>query len=153
MFSRTVMPASSRAFGKARTRPWAAIGWLGQPVTSVPSKRTRPAAAFSAPEMMLMRVVLPAPFGPIRALIPPRSMLKVLPSTAFRPPKEWARSSISRIAPDRASLLNVGDLGQLPARCEGDAADAEPALREHALGPEPEDGDQQRADDHVADGR
>ena len=82
------MAASSREIWKVRIRPWPATLWLGQRVTSVPSKRTRPASAFSAPEMTLMSVVLPAPLGPIRALIPPRSMLKVLPLTAFRPPKE-----------------------------------------------------------------
>ena len=51
------------------------------------SKKTFPEVGSSTPAITLNRVVLPAPLGPIRPVIVPRSISRVAPSTAWNPPK------------------------------------------------------------------
>jgi hypothetical protein len=60
------MPSSSSRAGLA-------------PVTSWPSKTTRPCRIGSRPKIALNTVDLPAPLGPITVVIAPRATSKVVP--------------------------------------------------------------------------
>jgi hypothetical protein len=62
-------------------------------VTSSPSSRTWPELGANSPAMMLNRVDLPAPFGPISPVIEPRATASEQPSTAWMPPKLLLRFS------------------------------------------------------------
>src|SRR5262245_3808156 len=62
---------------------------------SSPSSRMRPADGRSTPVSRLITVVLPAPFGPIRAWRAPFSTLSETPLTAAMPPKCFSRSTVS----------------------------------------------------------
>src|SRR5436853_4737963 len=75
---------------------------------------------------MLKRVVLPAPFGPIRLAIEPRATAKSTSATATRPPNSLriCRTSIRR------SSFTV----RLQARERPDASSCPDALRHPALG-------------------
>src|SRR6266436_890572 len=57
------------------------------PVTSRSLKRTLPASGRRWPVMRLNSVVLPAPLGPMMALIDPRGTVKRTPLTAWKPSK------------------------------------------------------------------
>src|SRR5581483_3780393 len=57
------------------------------PAISLPSKRHWPRFGLSKPVSRLNSVVLPAPFGPISAVIAPRCTSRWSTSTATRPPK------------------------------------------------------------------
>jgi hypothetical protein len=50
------------------------------PVTSAPSKTTRPARNFNSPKIALNAVDLPAPLGPMTVVIAPRGALNEAPS-------------------------------------------------------------------------
>src|SRR5688572_17804115 len=67
---------------------------------------TRPEVGVSRPEMQLIVVVLPAPFGPSRPKILPGSAAKLIPSTATRSPyclrSSW--TSITRHRGDSPSI-------------------------------------------------
>src|SRR5689334_6168255 len=52
---------------------------------SCPSASTRPALGRTRPQMMLISVVLPAPFGPSRAKISPRLMARLMSDSACKP--------------------------------------------------------------------
>src|SRR5215475_9335760 len=65
-------------------------------VISLPSKRTRPAAATAVPVMALNKVVLPAPLGPMTARRAPASSVIETPSTAFSAPNCTVMSRICR---------------------------------------------------------
>ena len=86
-FSSTVMLRKGFGIWKLRATPSAAR-WCGRRrVMSCPSKTIDPVSLYSAPEMQLMSVVLPEPFGPIR---PRRSFApssSSMPSSATKPPK------------------------------------------------------------------
>ncbi|CAB4670279.1 unannotated protein [freshwater metagenome] len=56
-----------------------------------PSKRHSPTSGLSKPERRLNNVVLPAPLGPINAVIEPRCTSICETSTATTPPK-WRRT-------------------------------------------------------------
>ena len=67
----------SELIWKVRTRP-RLTRWSGRKdVMSSPSRSMRPADAGNPPVSRLMKVVLPAPFGPIRAWRAPRGQRKV----------------------------------------------------------------------------
>ena len=92
-FSSTVIFGNGCTIWKVRARPSRAI-WCGRlRVMSWPSKRTRPRLAGCTPVIMLISVVLPAPFGPIRPRISPCATEKLTPSTALSPPKRRDTSS------------------------------------------------------------
>src|SRR6516165_5807002 len=57
------------------------------PVMSAPSKVIVPELAGVTPQTVLTRVVLPAPFGPIRPSTSPRASDSVTPRSACRPLK------------------------------------------------------------------
>src|SRR5688572_14081515 len=96
--------------------------------------------------MTLKNVVLPAPLGPISAVIEPSATSSVAPSTAKRPPKCLTTSSVSRIgAPLDAPV----------ARAEGAVASFTEhhllALAEHSLRPERHQQDQDQPNQDEAD--
>src|SRR5579875_144529 len=64
----------------------------GQPVMSVPPSSTRPRSGDIMPEIRLTAVVLPAPFGPIRAHTWPAGTEKDAPRTAWTPPNPLCSS-------------------------------------------------------------
>ena len=94
-FSSADMERNRRMFWNVRPRPMAARSCGAIAVMSRPSSRMRPAVGRYKPESTLSVVVLPEPFGPISAWMPPRPTLKLTPSTAFRPPKCLASASTS----------------------------------------------------------
>ena len=57
------------------------------PARDLPAKLQLPVSGLSKPVNRLKRVVLPAPLGPIRAVIAPRGISRCSTSTAVRPPK------------------------------------------------------------------
>src|SRR5918996_4883777 len=87
--------------------------------------------------MTLKSVVLPAPLGPIRAVIEPAPTPKVAPSTARMPPKRLTTPSTSSSAP----------------LCDSVAKHHLLALAEQPLRPERHQQDQHRSDDREAQGR
>src|SRR3990172_4266961 len=88
-FSRAFSDGKSWIFWKARARPSSAPRYGGQPVRSVPAKATRPPVGRRMPEMMLNRVVLPAPLGPMIEVTDPGFTSKLTPESAWSPPKRW----------------------------------------------------------------
>src|SRR5499426_518724 len=70
-------------------------------VTSRPLSSTCPESARRWPVIRLKSVVLPAPFGPMIALIEPRGTAKLTPSTARKPSKLFASARTSSTAEPR----------------------------------------------------
>src|SRR5512142_1488157 len=99
---------------------------------------------------MLTIVLLPAPFGPISAVICPLGTVKLQSSTALTPPKACVTCSTCRISAccDIGALL--GDGRRWPATPEREIVEAPLLLWNDALRPEPEYDDEQRADDNIA---
>src|SRR5690349_6268129 len=81
-----------------RARPSRLRVCIGSSVTSSPAKRTLPVSGSSWPVSCAIKVVLPAPFGPITACNSPRGTLSVIASLATMPPKRLERPSIWSIA-------------------------------------------------------
>ena len=70
--------------------------WRGASrVTSVPSSRMRPASRASVPVITSMRVLLPAPFGPISASTSCERTAKLTSLTAMSAPKRLVAPAIS----------------------------------------------------------
>src|SRR6266853_2156253 len=68
---------------------------------SRPSKRIAPPSLPRLPEIWPIKVVLPAPFGPIRACTSPRFTSSVISSVATMPPKRLERFLSSSMCPPR----------------------------------------------------
>ena len=102
MLSMTDMRVRVRGTWNVRTRPRRAMRCGCERSIRRPSKCTRPRSAERKPEITLNNVDLPAPFGPIRAVIDPASTSSDASSTARRPPKARTTSRTSRIAVTRA---------------------------------------------------
>ena len=101
--SSAVMPWNSLMFWKVRAMPRRAI-WCGlRPWISSPWKRMVPALTGRLPAMRLNRVVLPAPFGPITALILPAGTPKLTSLTACRPPNRLCTA----LSSSRGALMTV----------------------------------------------
>src|SRR6056300_414627 len=128
MFSITVKRLSAFVSWKVRTCPiWATLN-DGTPDSEVPIKDQVPVSGVSKPVSRLNSVVLPAPFGPIRAVITPEGISRCSTSTAVRPPKvflTWSMTSIGSffLQPGTASPMwrsvvfcgfSLFDKGQLP---------------------------------------
>ena len=80
------VPAAPGRSARARRGSRATMSW--------PSTMHRPSLALTMPQMMLISVVLPAPFGPSRAKISPRRISR---STCFRARSPRRRSCRDRI--------------------------------------------------------
>src|SRR5215467_1357744 len=119
MFSYTVSLGKMFVRWKERPMPRRQRSCGAMPVTSRSLKRTLPASGRRCPVIRLKSVVLPAPLGPMMALIEPRGTLKLTPPTAWKPAKllqrPWTSSTghASRVTPEE--------------QCEG----ARDAAREH----------------------
>ena len=74
-----------RAIWNVRTRPIALIRSGRARVMSWPSKLMVPESAGTSPEMQLNKVVLPAPFGPIRPVMRRGSTVRSTPFNACTP--------------------------------------------------------------------
>src|SRR5439155_10444336 len=96
MLSITVILARVRVSWNVRTIPSRATRKAGRRASDRPSNSQRPRPARSKPVRTLKSVVLPAPFGPMRAVITPRWTSRYSTSTAARPPKSRrTRSTVS----------------------------------------------------------
>ncbi len=60
--------------------------YAGKPVIGMPDSTISPALAISRPEITRIRVVLPAPFGPITATASPASTASETPNSAWNEP-------------------------------------------------------------------
>src|SRR5918999_5226490 len=78
-------------------RPRPAIACGAFPSIRSPRNRISPRSGRWKPEITLKSVVLPAPFGPIRAVIEPCPTSSVAPSSAAMPPKCFTTPSTARI--------------------------------------------------------
>src|SRR5437868_7534670 len=100
-------------------------------VTSSPANSIVPASGASNPEIWLISVVLPAPFGPITACSSPGATSNVTSSVTRSPPKFLAR----------LSMRSTASATEYPPQPLSHAD--EPAPGEHR------DQHQQRAEDHL----
>src|SRR6185437_15639582 len=112
MFSRTVIFAKGWVIWKVRTMPAAQMRCGGRPAMSRPSKTMRPASGRWKPARAANKVVLPAPFGPIRATISPAWTSRETPSTAFRPPNDLLMPLTSSMAPSSMAIHPAEQAGQ-----------------------------------------
>src|SRR5579864_893738 len=121
-----------------RTMPWRTAAKAGAPVRSRPSKTMRPAVGRRAPARTASRVVLPAPFGPIRPKMPPCSSSKLTSCKAASPAKVLVRRSTSRSGGMRPPFAVVAP-----------ATPATPAISSaHQPRGEPDDARRLEEDDH-----
>src|SRR5688572_8322936 len=81
-----------------RARPLRARLAAGSRVMSSPANEMRPASGRRLPASWPMKVVLPAPLGPITACVSPSATSKSMPSLARRAPKFLdSFSTVSRL--------------------------------------------------------
>src|SRR5262245_4910112 len=85
-FCSTENPGRIEVIWNERASPSAARACAGRSVTSTPAKTIRPASGAISPQIWLISVVLPAPFGPISACSSPGCTSKLTASVARRPP-------------------------------------------------------------------
>ena len=85
-FSSTESERMGRTIWKVRPMPRRARVCAGLRVTSSPLKMIDPVVDPTWPEIMLNRVVLPAPFGPMMPRISPRRASMLTSETALSPP-------------------------------------------------------------------
>src|SRR3972149_3108422 len=107
---------------------------------SRPLNQSAPAVGVWWPEIMLMKVVLPAPLGPMMQRISPASSEKSISLLATRPRKVFVSESV------RSSSAIAG-----APRCRPTGPPAERAG--HAAAEEDDDRDEQRAEDERPIGR
>src|ERR1700675_4189516 len=99
MFSYTVRRGKMFVRWNERPMPMRQRSCGAMPVTSRFLKTTRPVSGLTWPVMRLNSVVLPAPLGPMMALIEAGGTVKLTPSTAWKPPKLFRRSRTSSMRP------------------------------------------------------
>src|ERR1700722_12968088 len=87
---------------------------------STPSIWICPALGSSTPRIMLIVVVLPAPFGPSRPTISPGATWKLTPSTARTSPNDFSR---------RSTLRTQGTGGIMPGRTRRPGGRVKPRLK------------------------
>ena len=104
-FSSAVRCGNTAEIWNERTRPSRATSAGLNAVMSRPLKRIRPAVGARNLVSMLKQVVLPAPFGPIRAWIVPRLTRSDTSLTARKSPKLLLRPSVTRMS---SSLIAAG---------------------------------------------
>src|SRR4029078_3314929 len=88
---------------KERARPLRERRCAASAVMSSPPNRICPASGRSSPEGCLMKVVVPAPFGPITACVSPARTSKSTPSVATSAPNDFLIFLFSK----RISLIFV----------------------------------------------
>ena len=98
-FSRTVKCGNTAEIWNERTSPRRATSAGLSAVMSRPSKTMRPRVGLRNLVSRLKTVVLPAPFGPIRAWMLPRATLRLTARTATKPANSLVRSCASRTVP------------------------------------------------------
>src|SRR5688572_11891292 len=81
---------------KERARPLRERRGAASAVMSSPPKRTSPASGCSSPEICLMNVVLPAPFGPMTACVSPSRTSKSTLSVATSAPNDFFNFFVSK---------------------------------------------------------
>src|SRR2546425_4818836 len=74
---------------------------------SAPSNRTVPLSLSRLPEIWPINVVLPAPFGPIKACTSPAFTSRVTSSVATTPPKRFETPFSSSMAPPREQACDA----------------------------------------------
>src|SRR5487761_2252313 len=122
---------------KERANPLRARAGARSDVTSSPANRIVPASGCRSPESCPMKVVLPAPFGPITACVSPSSRSKSMLSLARSAPKDLHSPRASRSASATApSGQQAGQAARGGQTCEHEerAEDDLPVLgpaREH----------------------
>src|SRR3954467_9349875 len=87
-----------------RARPFLARLGAESGVMSSPAKTMWPESGRRLPASWLMKVVLPAPFGPMIACVSPSRTARSMPSLARRAPKVFVRARTSSMA-----LKNAGE--------------------------------------------
>ena len=85
---------------------------------SRPSNKTCPFDGLIWAVSILKKVLLPAPFGPIRQRSSPRRSAKSTPAMALTPPKRFSNARVSRIT---ASSRTASLTARLPAARAGAA--------------------------------
>ena len=113
--STTERSSNSSRLWKVRTNPRRARSAGGRSVTSSPAKCTEPADSGTKPVTASIRVVLPAPLGPIRPTNSPSATSRSTSWTACSPPKVTVSPlvlSTSRSCPTRPT----GGRGPRPVR-------------------------------------
>src|SRR5213594_3176983 len=80
---------------KERANPRRARAGAESAVMSSPAKRTRPRSGSRLPASWLIRVVLPAPFGPMMAWVSPSRISRLTSSLARSAPKLFVRPRTS----------------------------------------------------------
>src|SRR5262249_31687402 len=81
----------------------------GSPTISVPSYAMRPSLGARKPAIIANSVVLPAPFGPISAVMRPASAASETRLTASRPPKRFETFSTPSSGSAMAAPQQAGD--------------------------------------------
>src|SRR3954452_11281709 len=124
MFSITGNLVSDLVSWKVRTMPRAAMRCGGTPSIDLPSNDQSPASGLSKPVIRLKNVVLPAPFGPISAVMTPRWTSRWLTSTAVMPPNCRTMLSTSRMESGLAAPGSASTRDMSSRRTAGSASDA-----------------------------
>src|SRR5258707_7461995 len=114
MFSYTVSRGKMLVRWNDRPIPRRQRSWGAMPVTSRSLNTTRPSSGSRCPVIRLKSVVLPAPLGPMIALIDPRGTVNDTPPTAMKPPKflESPRTSSTGGPPRHAGPQREHRAGQ-----------------------------------------
>src|SRR6202034_2103053 len=125
--------------------------WCGRsPVMSLPARMMLPAVGRSTPVSRLITVVLPAPFGPIKACRAPFSIDNETSCAAIMPPKRFSRPTVSRIGTASTSLPHrIAGRGRTRRQVLGKPADRGAQRRRpllDALAADQYDHDQDEAD-------
>src|SRR5271154_3929592 len=124
--------------------------WCGAtPVMSRPSSMIRPAVGRSTPLRRLITVVLPAPFGPIKAWRAPFSTASDTPCAAGMPPKRFSSRMVSRIgmaSPVRRGAAEPGGTRGQPSAKPGDESAQGRISSANALAADEHDHDQHQPD-------
>src|SRR5688500_13806914 len=135
MFCSTVSRDSALVSWTVRTTPRRATWCGGSLPSGRPSKAHVPLLGWSKPVSRLNSVVLPAPLGPIRPVMPPRWTSRWSTDTAVRPPKVRVTPSTTIAGSGLAMPTSQGRSFSAAAARRRGAAGAEPPPREAAVAP------------------
>src|SRR5438270_9521709 len=152
MFSSTDNNANDLVSWNVRTIPSRATLYAGTPASSRSSRRQRPWSGLSKPVSRLNSVVLPAPFGPIKAVTAPRWNSRCSTSTATSPPNVRRTASTTRIGsgfrePGSRATPSLHDGASVSAVTDRHLA----LVAEDSLRTEDHEQDQRRPDEDEAD--